>query len=77
MNMQKPEYITQAIAVILIITAAVAIYVGESHSFMHLIDYANNWGGAGIGILTGSKIQSAMTKTGDINTGIPPAQPVV
>jgi hypothetical protein len=56
---------TQLLALALILSAAVCIGIGEHFNWIHMIDFANAFGGAGVGILTGQKM-SQNTKSGDI-----------
>jgi hypothetical protein len=65
---------TQFLACGLILSAAVCIGIGELHNWIHMIDFANAFGGAGVGILTGQKMTQSTTKGGgDIIN--PPADP--
>jgi hypothetical protein len=55
---------TQYLAVTLIALAAVCIAVGEMHNWIHMIDFANAFGGAGVGILTGQRMSNLTNKDG-------------
>jgi uncharacterized membrane protein AbrB (regulator of aidB expression) len=55
---------TQNIAILLIVMAAVCIAVGEKFNWIHLVDFANMFGGGGVGILTGQKLASISNKDG-------------
>jgi len=73
-NPEQESYRTQYLAVGLIAMAAVCIAVGELHNWIHMIDFANAFGGAGVGILTGQKMTQSTSKGGgDIIN--PPAAP--
>lgn len=69
--MTNPEYEsnrTQNIALALIVLAIFALALGEWKNWIHLVDFANTFGGGGVGILTGQKLQQNKqeTNTGDI-----------
>jgi hypothetical protein len=67
---------TQYLAVTLIALAAVCIAVGEMHNWIHMIDFANAFGGAGVGILTGQRMGQLTNKDGGtINVQTPPEAP--
>lgn len=56
--MMPPEdHRTQLIALFLILLAAICIGFGEYRGWVHLVDFANMFGGGGVGILTGQKLQ--------------------
>lgn len=59
---------TQYLAVTLIFMAACAISVGEHFNWIHLTDFANLFGGAGVGILTGNKMASVANNAGGVIT---------
>lgn len=60
--MNPPEdHRTQYIALILIVAATVCIFVGNKWQYRDLVNFAQVFGGAGVGILTGQKIQSALS----------------
>lgn len=67
---QKAQDRMQYIALGLIIFAALCLGVGEHRGWVHLIDFANMFGGGGVGILTGNKMTSN-TKNGrmDVSMG--------
>lgn len=64
---------TQYLAVGLIFMAAICIGAGEVHNWIHMIDFANAFGGAGVGILTGQKMANLNNKEGGVvNVGTTP-----
>lgn len=71
--MNPPEdHRTQYIALFLIAMAAVAIFVGNKWEYRDLVNFAQVFGGAGVGILTGQKLQSALTHNSrDLNVNPP------
>lgn len=64
MNTDKESSRTQFLAVGLIALAAFCIGLGEVHNWIHMIDFANAFGGAGVGILTGQKLSQSTSKGG-------------
>lgn len=64
MNPIPDEHRVQYIALALIAMATVAIGVGEFRNWIHLVDFANMFGGGGVGILTGNKLSQMTTKGG-------------
>lgn len=74
--MPPEDHRIQYIALFLIIFATCTLGVGEWKNWMHLIDFANTFGGGGVGILTGQKLQQAMTSNSGGPTVInPPSSP--
>jgi hypothetical protein len=65
---------TQLIALFLIVLACIAMGVGEHRQWSHLIDFANMFGGGGVGILTGQHLSSLNQRGPDstINVNTPP-----
>lgn len=54
----------QYIAVFLIILACACLAVGELKNWAQLVGFALTFGGGGLGILTGQKLQQTTTKGG-------------
>lgn len=52
----------QYIALFLIILATICIGVGEKNNWIHLVDFANMFGGGGVGILTGKQLSNVSNK---------------
>lgn len=65
---------TQYLAVALIFAASVSIGVGEHFNWIHMIDFSNAFGGAGVGILTGQKLASVSNRDGGTITVNPPPE---
>lgn len=63
---------TQLIALFLIILACVAMGIGEHRQWSHLIDFANMFGGGGVGILTGNKLSHDTNASGGTVNVNPP-----
>lgn len=60
--MNPPEdHRTQYLALFLIVAAAICIFIGNKWEYRDLVNFAQVFGGAGVGILTGQKIQSALS----------------
>lgn len=56
------DHRTQILACGLIVFAAVCIFVGSKWEFRDLVNFAQVFGGGGVGILTGQKLQQMSTK---------------
>jgi hypothetical protein len=68
--MNPPEdHRTQMIALFLIVFASLCLGFGEWKTWIHLVDFANMFGGGGVGILTGQKLQQ-LTNKGDATLNI-------
>jgi hypothetical protein len=65
-----PDKRTQNIALFLIVLAALALSVGEWRNWVHLVDFANMFGGGGVGILTGQKLSGVINRDNDSTTNI-------
>lgn len=65
------DHRTQIIALTLILWAAIAIFVGNKWEYRDLVNFAQVFGGAGVGILTGQKLQAAQKS----NSGVPHQDP--
>lgn len=63
--MPPEDHRTQILAVGLIVFAAICIFVGSKWGFRDLVNFAQVFGGGGVGILTGQKLQQLTDK----NTG--------
>lgn len=72
MNTDKESSRTQFLAVFLIAMAACCIGLGEHYNWIHMIDFANAFGGGGVGILTGQKMTQSTTKGGGDIVNQPP-----
>lgn len=68
------DHRTQYIALTLILWAAIAIFVGSKWEYRDLVNFAQVFGGAGVGILTGQKLQSAQ-KNNSGDPLLPPNPP--
>ena len=67
----KPEFAyTQRIAVGLIILAAICIGIGEKHGWRDLINFSMTFGGGGVGILTGQRLEQT-SKPDEPNAAMP------
>lgn len=66
---------TQRVAVFLIVFAAVSIGVASHLNWRDLNNFATMFGGAGVGILTGSKRSSLMNKDGGTINVNPTTEP--
>lgn len=70
--MPPEDHRTQILAVALIVFAAACIFVGSKWGFRDLVNFAQVFGGGGVGILTGQKLQQMSNKGGEINNNPQP-----
>jgi hypothetical protein len=63
--MPPEDHRTQYLAIFLIVFAAACIFLGSRLGFRDLVNFAQVFGGGGVGILTGQKMQQLTDK----NTG--------
>lgn len=71
--MPAEDHRTQYIALTLIVLGAVCIIIGSKFEWRDLINYAMTFGGGGVGILTGQKLQQMSTNKINNNPTTPPA----